>query len=160
MIAKKAQRSVAESPVGHSHSQRTVLYLSSVVLQEGGLSANKPTLPLQINPLNKLPPKPSTFPLLPFPPPHKRPLPPHIHRIITTLREPILPLPIMRDDRTVHRTAKVFTDTPDHDPVRTRGRTVVGGAGLEDGEFEIRGGGVGEAEVLVVVVGVGVFITA
>lgn len=101
-----------------------------------------PSLPtkskrLQINPLNQLPPNPP--PLLR----HltscshslEHPFPSHIHRIITALRKPILPLPVMRDDGAVHGAIEVLADAPDHHPVGPRRAAVVDLAVLENGEL-------------------------
>ncbi len=118
--------------------------------------------PLQINPLNQLPPKPLTLLALLSLPLHslERPLPPHIHRIITTLRKPVPALPIMRNDGAIHGATEVFADAPNQNPVGPRRAAVIDFPVLEDGEFQVRGGGVREGEVLVVVVCVRVSVAA
>ena len=66
----------------------------------------------------------------------------------------------MRDDSTIHGATEVLADAPDHDPIGPRRAAVVDLAVLEDGEFQVGRGGVREGEVLVVVVGVRVFVSA
>jgi len=60
----------------------------------------------------------------------------------------------MRDDGAVDGAREVGGDAADDDAVGPRGGAGVGGAGGEDGEFEVGGLCVGEGEALVVVVGV------
>lgn len=124
--------------------------------------------PLQINPLNQLPtPMMMCLPMLPAPTLSTllhliivatliRPLPPHIHSIIRTLREPVALLPIMGDDGAVDGAGVVFGNASDDDAVGAGGTAVVGPGGL-DGELEVWLLGVREGEVFVVVVGVWVW---
>lgn len=86
-------------------------------------------------------------------------LPSRIHSVIRTLREAVLALSIVRDDGAVHSARVIGRNAPDHDAIGARGRTVVHTSG-DDGELQIGFGRVREAEVLVVVVGVRVFVSA
>ena len=87
------------------------------------------------------------------------PLTPRIHTIIRALREAILTLSIMRDDGTINSTGVIGSDATDHDTVSSWRRTIVHASGY-DGELQIGFGGMLEAEVLVVVVGVWILVSA
>jgi len=80
----------------------------------------------------------------------------HIHRIIRTLSEPVLCLSVVGDDRAEDGARVVLGDATDDDAVGA-GRLAVVDAGLLDGELEVGLLGVGEGEMLVVVVSVGVW---
>ena len=86
-------------------------------------------------------------------------LAPRVHTIIRALREAILPLSIMRDDGTINSTRVIGSDATDHDTVSSRWRSIVHASGY-DGELQIGLGSMLEAEVLVVVVGVGILVSA
>ena len=86
-------------------------------------------------------------------------LPSRIHTIISALREAVLALSIMRDDSAVHSARVIGRNAPDHDAIGARGRPVVHTSG-DDRELQIGFGRVREAEVLVVVVCVRVFVSA
>lgn len=66
----------------------------------------------------------------------------------------------MRNQAAIHGAAKVLRDAAEHDAVRARRPAGVDGAAGEDGELEVGRLGVGEGEVLVVVVDVGVLVAA
>lgn len=82
-----------------------------------------------------------------------------IHGIVGALREPILALPIVRDDSAINSARIIGGNAPDHDTIGSGRRTIVHVPGL-DGELQIGFRGVLEAEVLVVIVGMGVFVPA
>ena len=71
-------------------------------------------------------------------------LPAQVHRIVTALREAVLPLPIVRDDGTVDGAAVVVGNAADDDAVGARGGPVVDSSARHDGEFEVGSLGAGQ----------------
>lgn len=111
----------------------------------------------KLNPLHQLPipPSHSTMLILIIP------IPPRIHRIILALLELIILLPLMRNDSTIHRALVVLRNGANHDSISARARLAIERLAIaQNREFEIGCGGVLEVEVLVVVIGMGVFVSA
>lgn len=90
---------------------------------------------------------------------HVPALAPQIDGIVPAFGEPVLPLPVVRDHGTIHGATVVLGDGPNDHSVGAGRAPVVRLAG-HDGELEVGLHGVLEGEVLVVVVGVGVFVAA
>jgi len=66
----------------------------------------------------------------------------------------------MRDKPAVNRALEILRNAPDDDTVCVGRTACIDFSGGEDGEFEVGFQGVREGELLVVVVGVGVFVSA
>lgn len=77
----------------------------------------------------------------------------HVHGVVSTLCESILPLTVMGDDRTEDSALEILGNAPNDDAVGTW-RFAVVDAVLLNWKFQIWLVGVTEGEVLVVVVGV------
>ena len=104
----------------------------------------------QINPVHQSPPTLLLSPPPASPLPLITALPTRIHRIIFTLREPILRAPIVGQNRAEHGALEVRRDAPDHHTVRAGRLVAREGAGFEDRELQVRFLGVREGEVLVI----------
>lgn len=89
------------------------------------------------------------------------PIATRIHCVILTLLELVILLPLVGDHRTVHRGLEVFGDGTEDDAISAGTSFTIEGLPIgHDGEFEVWGGCIFEVEVLVIVVGVGIFVAA
>jgi hypothetical protein len=87
------------------------------------------------------------------------PIPPRIHRIILALLELIILLILMRNDSTIHSGLIVLRNRANHNSISARARLAIERLTIaQDRKLEIGCGRVLKVDVLIVVVGVGVFV--
>lgn len=80
-----------------------------------------------------------------------------IHSVISTLCKAVLLLSVVGDDSTIDGARVVSRNASNHNSVRTRRLSIVSLSVGQDGEFEVWLLGVREAEMLIVIVSMGVW---